>query len=67
MAYYDFTEQMRECNCGSGLEKDAQYDARGVFLTYTCKECHKRKMEQYRPDVLSDANYWHDEAIDEDY
>jgi hypothetical protein len=23
----------KKCSCGSGLEKDAEYDARGIFLT----------------------------------
>jgi hypothetical protein len=46
--------------------KVAQYDARGIFLTYTCDKCHDRKMSIYRPDVLTDPDYWHDEPIDED-
>jgi hypothetical protein len=28
--------------------------------------CHKRKMAGYRPDVLTDPNYWSDEPIDAD-
>jgi hypothetical protein len=27
------------CSCGSGKPKSAQYDARGIFLTYTCENC----------------------------
>jgi hypothetical protein len=42
------------CSCGSGKPKSAQYDARGIFLTYTCEDCHDRKMAGYRPDVLTD-------------
>lgn len=57
---------MRLCNCGSGLEKEAQYDARGIFLTYTCAKCEKEKLSHYRSDVLTDSNYWHDEPIEED-
>jgi hypothetical protein len=37
------------CSCGSGKPKSAQYDARGIFLTYTCDECHDRKMAGYGP------------------
>ena len=37
------------CSCGSGKPKSAQYDARGIFLTYTCEDCHDRKMAGYRP------------------
>jgi hypothetical protein len=33
-----------KCSCGSGKLKSAQYDARGIFLTYTCEDCHARKM-----------------------
>lgn len=47
--------------------KHAQYDARGIFLTYTCDKCHKRKMAGYREDVLTDSEYWADEPIEEDY
>lgn len=43
-----------------------QYDARGIFLTYTCPKCHHAKMSKYRADVLEDPNYWHDEPIDGD-
>ena len=54
------------CSCGSGKAKSARYDARGIFLTYTCEDCHARKMAGYRPDVLTDPAYWTDEPIDED-
>lgn len=52
------------CACQSGLCREAQYDARGIFLTYTCPRCHARKMSGFRADVLTDPNYWHDEPID---
>jgi hypothetical protein len=54
------------CLCGSSKPKSAQYDARGIFLTYTCEDCHDRKMAGYRPDVLTDPAYWTDEPIEED-
>jgi hypothetical protein len=54
------------CSCGSGKPKSAQYDARGIFLRYTCEDCYDRKMAGYRPDVLTDPGYWTDEPIDED-
>ena len=56
----------RICDCGSGKEKFPQADARAIFLCYTCDDCHKTKMKRYRPDVLTDSNYWHDEPIDEE-
>lgn len=57
-----------ECICGSGLEQHRNYDARGIYLCATCDVCHDKKMAGYRPDVLSDPNYWSDEPIEpEDY
>lgn len=57
---------MRTCPCGSGLHRRPRYDARGIFLCYTCEKCHDAKMARYRPDVLTDPNYWADEAIEAD-
>lgn len=56
----------RPCPCGSGKMSYWQYDARGIELCRTCPDCHEEKMAGYRPDVLTDANYWADEAIEED-
>ena len=56
----------KKCSCGSGLEKDAEYDARGIFLTYACGMPGEQKLGSYRSEVLFDPNYWADEAIDED-
>jgi hypothetical protein len=47
------------------MEREARYDARGIFLTYVCEKCEKEKLSHYRPDVLTDSNYWHDEPIDD--
>jgi hypothetical protein len=56
----------RPCPCGSGLESEWQYDARGIELCRTCRKCHVGKMKRYRPDVLTNPNYQCDEAIDPD-
>jgi len=56
----------RVCTCGSGLHSAWQHDARGIELCRTCPKCHEQKMSKYRPDVLTDSNYWADERIDED-
>jgi hypothetical protein len=53
-----------ECPCGSGKEAEAQFDARDIFLNYTCSVCHKEKMSKYRPDVLENPNYDCDETIE---
>jgi len=56
----------RLCPCGSGLPREEQYDARGIFLTFTCEDCEESKLSCFRKDVLEDPNYWHDEPIDEE-
>ena len=55
---------LTECPCGSGDWPVAQYDARGIFLAYTCDYCHTSKMSGYRPDVLTDPHYWTDEPVE---
>lgn len=54
------------CPCGSGGYREAQYDARGIFLCYTCDTCESRKLKGYRREVLTNPNYEADEAIDGD-
>jgi len=55
---------LEKCPCGSGEPADLRYDARGIPLGYMCSKCEKKKLSGYRPDVLTDPNYWHDEPID---
>lgn len=56
----------RPCPCGSGKPSCWAHDARGIPLARTCDDCHAKKMEEFRPDVLTDPNYWHDEPIEAD-
>lgn len=58
--------KQRTCPCGSGECRTEQHDARGIFLCFTCSKCEREKLARFRPDVLTDLNYWHDEPIDED-
>lgn len=58
--------QIRPCPCGSGKPSQWQFDARGIELCRTCDDCHKTKMSGYRSDVLTDANYWTDEPVEDD-
>lgn len=58
--------RLRECHCGSGEWPDAHHDARGIFLTYACSKCEKQKLSGYRRDVLTDPNYYCDEAVEAD-
>ena len=53
----------KPCLCGSGKPRSPQFDARGIFLTYTCDDCHDAKMARFRPDVLTDPFYWTDEPV----
>lgn len=52
------------CYCGSGQPARWQYDARGIELCKACAICAPAKLAAYRPDVLTDPDYWHDEPID---
>jgi hypothetical protein len=56
----------RLCPCGSGKPSWWEHDARGIELCRVCDKCRKEKLARYRPDVLEDPNYWHDEPIEED-
>lgn len=51
------------CICGSGKPRRASFDARNIFLTHVCDKCEDQKLKQFRPDVLTNSNYWHDEPI----
>lgn len=57
---------VRPCSCGSKLPRRENYDARGIFLTFTCDKCEAERLGMFRPDVLTDPNYWADEPIEED-
>lgn len=52
------------CTCGSGERRQAQYDGYGIFLCYTCAQCHRRKMASYRSDIME--HYDTDEQIEPD-
>lgn len=67
-AEYDRCIKERLCFCGSMQPKEAEYDARGIFLAYVCDDCRADKLGHYRPDVLTNPRYEADEAIEaEDY
>lgn len=60
------SNEYRPCPCGSGELSSWEYDARGIPLARVCPKCRDEKLKKFRPDVLTDSNYWHDEPIDED-
>ena len=57
---------MKPCPCGSGQPSWWEHDARGIPLCRVCEQCEARKLAQFRPDVLSDPQYWADEPIEGD-
>ena len=63
---YSLALKLKFCMCRGERPREAQYDARGIFLCYTCDICHEEQMAKYRTDVLTDSNYWCDEPIDGD-
>ena len=54
---------MHICNRSDRWE---EYDARGIFLCFVCEICHESKINKYRPDVLTDPNYWASEYINDE-
>jgi hypothetical protein len=56
----------RPCPCGSGFPSQWEYDARGIPLCRVCVKCVEEKLAGFRPDVLTDPNYWTDEPVEED-
>jgi len=57
-----------KCPCGSGENSWWEHDARGIPLARICDQCFDERItKKYRPDVLTDSNYWADEPIDGDY
>lgn len=57
---------IRLCPCGSGLEPQDIYDARGIFVLVACDKCRKEKLSRYRPEIFTDSDYECNEPIDED-
>ena len=55
----------RACPCGSGLFPTLAHDARLIPLGYVCNRCEAAKMAQYRPEVLTDPFYDHEEPLDD--
>jgi hypothetical protein len=58
--------RLQRCPCGSRIWPDAHHDARGIFLCYACEKCEREKLSRYRPEVLTDPDYWHSEPIDDE-
>jgi len=53
---------MKLCPCGSGEARREARDGYGIFLTFVCDACEKKKMREFRPDIMQ--RYDADEPID---
>jgi hypothetical protein len=59
---------MKICPCGSGESSWWETDARGIPLARVCGKCVDKVLRKYRPEVLTNSNYYADEPIEsEDY
>lgn len=64
---YEFSQPNHKpgtCGCGSGKVMFWIYDARRIPVAKACHDCKADKLEGYREDILTDPNYWTDEAVD---
>lgn len=58
--------RLQECSCGSGEYPEAQTDADGIFLCYTCSKCEEEKLAKYRPDIFTRSSAEYGENIEDD-
>jgi len=56
---------MKLCGCGSGKPRRELADARGIFCTFVCDACERRRMAEFRPEIFADPSYEADEPIEE--
>jgi hypothetical protein len=54
---------MHICNRNNRWEET---DARGIFLCFVCEICVEEKLGRYRPEVMTDPNYWTSEYINDE-
>lgn len=57
---------MKPCSCGSGQSRRVLVDARGIFCTFVCDACEDKRAAEFRPDIFTDSDYWHDEPIEDE-
>jgi hypothetical protein len=54
------------CSCGSGQYRRELKDARGIFCTFVCDRCERRKREGFRAEIFENPGYEADEPFEED-
>lgn len=60
---------MQTADCSRHTKYDGSWwenDGRGFPLARVCDECRTEKLAGYRPDVITDSDYWADEPIEEE-
>lgn len=55
------------CQCGSGLRSYWLYDADNIPLCRVCDHCRVRRLNEYRPDILTCSSREYGEQVDADY
>lgn len=58
--------QENQCSCGSGESASAVYDARGIFVFFSCAKCDAEKRKGYRTDIFTDPNYRTNEDVEDE-
>jgi len=58
------TEDSRMNRCVHSEPTWWEHDARGIPLGKVCDKCVDEVLSRYRPDVLTDPNYWSSEPIE---
>jgi len=49
---------LKQCPCESDETYTWEvYDARGIYVTRVCHECHKERLAGFRPEIFTDPNY----------
>ena len=56
--------KIKYCPCGSDKNSWWESDARGIPLARVCVECKDKKLSKFRPEVLTNSQYRHDEPIE---
>jgi len=56
----------RPCACGSGEPRRALHDARGIFCTYVCRSCVKRRLQEFDEEIFTNPNHPADEPIEDE-
>jgi hypothetical protein len=67
VAVRPYIKRYRTCDCGSGIEPEWEYDARGIELCRACPKCRSHKLRGFRHEVLTNSSYECDELVEADY